>query len=122
MFIPAHLTHKVITLQKYLGLGSFHAGLPGFIDLLLRWKQLPPLWASPSTGDDRCSVEFLTRRAIRKIHSLKKESRSERFRWGMPYLKARLQRPDVNDETNREHIVRDNDNLRAFISAAERLA
>src|SRR5215470_11947266 len=44
MFIPGNLTHKVITLEKYLGLGSFHAGLPGFVDLLTRWRDLPPLW------------------------------------------------------------------------------
>jgi hypothetical protein len=89
MFIPAHLSHKVITLQQYLGLGSFNAGLPGFVDLLERWGRLPPLWASRS---GHSSVEFITQRAIRRLRMLKDADARERFRWGVPYLKARLRR------------------------------
>jgi hypothetical protein len=120
MFIPANLTHKVITLEKYLGLGSFHAGLPGFVDLLLHWHRLPPLWVS--SRDHRCSVEFITRRAIRKIRSLQNSGRGDQFRWGMPYLKARLVRPDLMERSGRARIFSGNDNLRAFVTAAERLA
>jgi hypothetical protein len=120
MFIPANLTHKVITLDKYLGLGSFHAGLPGFVDLLVHWQRLPPLWVSRL--DQRCSVEFITGRAIRKIRLLRDASGGERFRWGMPYLRARLQRPDLRDRTRRAGICSENVNLQAFVSAAERWA
>jgi hypothetical protein len=122
MFIPGNLTHKVITLQRYLGLGSFHAGLPGFVDLLMRWKHLPPIWASRSAAAHSCSVEFITRRAIRRIRSLRKASRSERHRWGLPYLKMRLQSPDLNPEAmKRGSAMRDDANLRAFIHAAWQL-
>jgi hypothetical protein len=117
MFIPAHLTHKVITLERYLGLGSFHAGLPGFVDLLIRWTRLTPLWASPS--DDRCSVEFITQRAIRKIQSLTKASKGERLQWGVPYLRRRLQRADVRGGLiNRDLKSSDRSNLNEFIRSA----
>lgn len=122
MFIPAHLTHKVITLQPYIGLGSFHAGLPGFVDLLMRWAQLPPLWVSKSAGDGRCSVEFITRRAIRKVQSLRNADSSERLQWGVPYLQARLQQPDTaEDAIDRDPALRDKANLKAFLQAARRL-
>lgn len=119
MFIPANLTHKVITLQPYLGLGSFHAGLPGFADLLLRWQQLRPIWAAKSTADHPCSVGFITRRAIRRMRTLRQADRSERQRWGMPYLKLRLQRPDLDPAVlERQPATRDNADLRAFVQAA----
>jgi hypothetical protein len=122
MFIPAHLTHKVITLQQYLGLGSFHAGLPGFVDLLTRWAKLPPLWAAKGVGNDRCTVDFITRRAIRRVQSLRKASRSERLRWGVPYLRVRLQLPDTNDDAiHRDPALRDNSNLKSFIQVARQL-
>jgi hypothetical protein len=117
MFIPAHLTHKVITLTPYLGLGSFHAGLPGFVDLLVRWSHLPPTWAAKSGGDKRRSVEFITRRAIRKIHSLKNASKSERFKWGVPYLRERIRQTDNRQEIRKlgHDYTR---NLEAFVQAA----
>ena len=122
MFIPADLTHKVITLQQYLGLGSFHAGLPGFVDLLKRWTRLSPLWASRSPGDERCSVDFITRRAIRRIQFLRKARKSECFQWGVPYLRARLQQSDTNDNViDRDPAMSDKSNLKAFIHAARRL-
>jgi hypothetical protein len=123
MFIPANLTHKVITLQRYLGLGSFHAGLPGFVDLLMRWARLQPIWAPRSLRNTRCSVGFLTRRAIRRVESLRKASRCERFHWGVPHLQARLRRPDVSDDIiDRNFGSRNASNLKAFIRAARRLS
>jgi hypothetical protein len=116
MFIPAHLSHKVITLEPYLGLGSFHAGLPGFVDLLKRWNQLFPLWASRSRREDRRTVEFITRRAVRRIHSLRKAHRRERLHWGVPYLQWRLQQPDLHGTDLDTSVI--NDNLKEFIRAA----
>jgi hypothetical protein len=122
MFIPAHLTHKVITLERYLGLGSFHAGFPGFIDLLKRWTSLPPTWASNSTArDNRCTVEFVTRRAIQKLYALRTADSSDRRRWGLSYLRERLQQPDMTEQAvDRYSANGDTSHLRAFIQAAKR--
>jgi len=122
MFIPAHLTHKVITLKRYLGLGSFHAGLPGFVDLLRRWAQLSPLWASRSRVPNRCSVDFITRRAIRKIESLRSASSFERIKWGVPYLRKRLQQPDIHAKVlDINGAPADSANLNSFVRAARLL-
>ena len=120
VFICANQTHKVITLEKYLGLGNFFAGFPGFVDLLIRWKQLKPIWTS--AGTDPYSVEFITRRAIRRLRSLRKACRSERHRWGLPYLKQRLRRSDLDADIVRQGASPGgNANLAAFIRAAQRM-
>jgi hypothetical protein len=118
MFIPANLTHKVITLEPYLGLGSFHAGLPGFLDLLSHWAKLPPLWASPFKGGRPGAVEFLTRRAMRKVLFLKTASRSEQFLWGFPQMKANLRRSLAQGFGNPQWTPTGRANIENFISAA----
>ncbi|MCP3394925.1 hypothetical protein NLM27_39935 [Bradyrhizobium sp. CCGB12] len=92
MFIPANLTHKVVTLEQYLGLGSFHAGLPGLPNLLSHWAKLSPSWAAPFQPGRRGSVEFLVRRAVRRVRELKTQSRTEQYRWGLPYMRKVLRR------------------------------
>ena len=51
LFMPGHLTHKVITLKKYIGVSSFYLSLPNALASLARWKIFdseyvgPRLWA-----------------------------------------------------------------------------
>jgi hypothetical protein len=96
IFIPGHLTHKVITLDRYLGLGSFHAALPSFLDSLARCTLCPPLWANQRLEGDCSYLSLLTRRAIRRTRMLKTATRSERLRWGVPYLLERLRQLEAN--------------------------
>lgn len=120
MFIPANLTHKVITLEPYLGLGSFHVGLPGMPSLLSHWAKLPPYWAAPFKAGARGSVEFLTRRAIRKIRELQTASRSEQYRWGLPQMKAALRRLLAKRFPNPQWTQAARANIEEFVAAASR--
>lgn len=90
MFIPAHLSHKVITLERYVGLGSFHATLPGLPDLIHRWHVLQPYWSIGRRLDPRCTVDHLVMCALRRLHKLRRASNDECARWGLPELIARL--------------------------------
>jgi len=90
IFIPGHLTHKVITLEDYLGLGSFHVALPGMADSLARWSISRPLWETKRIRREGRGIAFITSRAIRKLQSLKNASDAEKRRWGLPYLRKRL--------------------------------
>ncbi len=38
LFLPGNFTHKVITLEQYLGISSFYFGLPNALCSLSRWK------------------------------------------------------------------------------------
>jgi hypothetical protein len=92
MFIPTNMTHKVITLKKYLGLGTFYAGFPGFIDALLHWAKLSPYWSNLSSSYQEYRVEYLVRRALRRLRELHGASHAVRARWGIPFLKKRIER------------------------------
>src|SRR3954469_846111 len=37
LFMPGNFTHKVITLDPYIGFGSFYVSLPGYMNTLKRW-------------------------------------------------------------------------------------
>lgn len=45
LFLPANLTHKVITLEHYVGVGSFYVSLPNCLSLIADWIYRGPLWS-----------------------------------------------------------------------------
>ena len=45
LFLPANLTHKVITLERYVGVGGFYIALPNCLRLLAHWINRVPLWS-----------------------------------------------------------------------------
>jgi hypothetical protein len=38
LFLPGNFTHKVITLQRYLGISNFYVALPNALSSLTRWR------------------------------------------------------------------------------------
>ncbi|WP_027554440.1 hypothetical protein [Bradyrhizobium sp. Cp5.3] len=121
MFIPANLTHKVITLEQYLGLGSFHAALPGFLNLLSHWANLAPSWAVPFKPGRRGSVEFLVRRAIRRVRELRTQSRAEQYRWGVPHMKESLRRMLVDRARDSRWTEVGRANINKFVAAVSQI-
>jgi hypothetical protein len=89
LFLPGHLTHKVITLEDYLGVGSFFVMLPSYWRTLLRWTEHTPLWALEAPAAERMTlVNKITRRVTRKVSWLAIQSEEEQIWWGLPYLVA----------------------------------
>jgi hypothetical protein len=87
LFLPGHLTHKVITLADYIGVGSFFVMLPSYWRTLLRWTEHTPLWALNARPSQRLAqVDQITRRVIRKLKWLAGRPESEQVRWGVPHL------------------------------------
>jgi hypothetical protein len=89
LFLPGHLTHKVITLDDYLGVGSFFVMLPSYLRTLSRWTRHTPLWALDAPRDRRLDlVDKITQRIIHKIRLLARASEQERSRWGLAHLNS----------------------------------
>lgn len=87
LFLPGHLTHKVITLERYMGVGSFFVMLPSYLRTLLRWTKHTPLWALTAPPARRLElVDKITRRVRRKVDELAEQSKAEKNKWGLPHM------------------------------------
>jgi hypothetical protein len=88
LYLPGSLTHKVVTLDHYLGIGSFYVGLPSCLDSLTRWLVHGPLWsASESPHESRRLIDEVARVSLRLANVSRDGSRWMKGKWGFPYLK-----------------------------------
>jgi len=91
LFLPGKLTHKVITLEHYLGIGSFYVALPNALQTVMRWYDHGPLW-SLTNAESRGLIDEIALAAARKADQLRIGSNLERRRWGIAYLRGALER------------------------------
>jgi hypothetical protein len=87
LFLPGHLTHKVFTLEPYLGVGSFYISLPSSLATLTRWLWHRPLWAINDATNERAGlVDDAARTSLRIARCARNGSDRCRERWGFRYL------------------------------------
>ena len=69
LFLPGALTHKVITLRPYIGLGSFFVSLAGGVENLCRWYEHQPLWerSSPANAGLLDEIAMVMRRKAKSL-------------------------------------------------------
>jgi hypothetical protein len=91
LFLPGKLTHKVLTLEQYLGVGSFYVALPSALATLERWYTHGPLW-SMETHENDGLVDEIAETLARHVRALRGQRREERERWGLPFLEAAVAR------------------------------
>lgn len=85
LFLPGRLTHRVITLEHYLGVGSFFVGLPSAIHTIARWNVHGPLWCLKGARGKEGLVDEIARAVAQRIRVLRDAPERERVRWGLPY-------------------------------------
>lgn len=86
LFMPGNFTHKVITLEPYIGYGSFYVSVPGYINTLKRWL----LYETSDVKGD--FVTLLNKTCLRRIAKIARDRTPLRSRWGFPYLQASARR------------------------------
>ena len=87
LFLPANMTHKVFTLDYYLGVGSFHVGLPGSFDNLARWIYHGPLWELDDPHNETSGlVDEVAKICVRTARRVKNASIKTQQRWGYDRL------------------------------------
>jgi hypothetical protein len=88
LFLPANYAHKVVTLEHYLGIGSFFVMLPDYLRTLIYWQLLPPTWSIASPRYQRkCLVETVTDAVTNRVRSLMKAPAGLRRSWGLDHLR-----------------------------------
>lgn len=87
LFLPAHMTHKVITLERYIGVGGFFIALPNCLRLLSHWIVRGPLWLKQDATGHRDELLGEIAQSVRDlVLRLRNASPQERARWGYDYL------------------------------------
>jgi hypothetical protein len=88
LFLPGDLTHKVITIEPYLGIGSFYVSLPNCVRTIARWIQHGPLWSVDDVrGRNRDLVDRIADAARMRTAWILDRSASIQRRWGLPFLR-----------------------------------
>ena len=91
LFLPGDYTHKVVTLEKYIGVGSFYVSLPNCLRTLSRWMLHGPLWSRDLTrGREDELVAGIARSARRTVHRLRSRSDRMQRQWGYDFLPQSL--------------------------------
>ena len=84
VFLPGNLTHKVITLERYLGISSFYVGLPNALSSLTRWKINGTIMVTDEYRNE--IMKLLTKRLDQVVAS----NGQIKERWGFYHLKEAL--------------------------------
>jgi hypothetical protein len=96
LFLPGNLTHKVYTLEHYLGVGCFYVGLPNCLQTLSRWIEHGPLWSRGGRrGPNGRLLDQITDALIRKIREIRCGSSQIQRRWGLAEMDAAIRRWQV---------------------------
>ena len=82
LFLPGDLTHRVITLEPYLGLGSFYVSLPNYLRTLFRWTYHGAADVSPRMLAQIHEV------VIARVKGLSSASDGAKRRWGLEHAKT----------------------------------
>jgi hypothetical protein len=91
LFLPGSLTHKVVTLRPYLGVGSFFVSFAGGLETLMRWYEHGPLWAGRSSDNDDL-VDEIARIMRQRLRTLSNASDARRAQWGCSYLYSAVEK------------------------------
>lgn len=87
LFLPANMTHKVVTLGRYIGVGGFYISSPNCLRLMAHWILHSPLW---SKRDAAGAYDFLLSDIAETVRTAILEapsgSRAERELLGYDYL------------------------------------
>jgi hypothetical protein len=87
LFLPANLTHKVVTLESYVGVGGFFIALPNCLRLLSHWITHVPLWSKQDrTGAFDGLVDEIADTVEESLRRLRRAPSATRRKWAYDYV------------------------------------
>jgi hypothetical protein len=112
LFMPGHFTHKVITLEPYIGFGSFYVTMPSYFNTLKRWLLF-------DTSDVKGEfLRIMNAYSIRKIKQINKMSAAAKEKWGLDYLAKAARNWKAGLNASQVSILSANDTFSRFLHFA----
>lgn len=87
LFLPGNLAHKVITLEHYIGIGSFHVALPSYLKSLERWIMLDTHDIIPQD-----LLGKIHQAVLRKLGELQQSYQGKKEQWGVAEMRQAVKR------------------------------
>jgi hypothetical protein len=88
LFLPGDLTHKVITIERYVGIGSFYLAPPNAVRTIARWLRHGPLWLNDGIrGNTWALVDEVAETACVAIERWRRGTSQQQRRLGLHLLK-----------------------------------
>jgi hypothetical protein len=113
LFLPGHLAHKVVTLEHYIGVGSFYVTLPGALRTLARWH----LHGTTDIHRKRL-LGKITRAVIGRTVALRSESQKKKNLWGAHHMQAAVRRWDQHENKKTKKLLLSQPGFAPFTEAA----
>lgn len=111
LFLPGHLTHKVITLEHYIGFGSFHVAFPAYLRTITRWILYH---TSDVTAPALSKINGI---AVRQLRRLRRAPSRERRKWGLHLLTISMTRWRGEQFVGKERVL-EHPVYRSFVAEA----
>jgi len=106
LFLPANYTHKVVTLKRYIGIGSFVVLPAAYLRNLLHWKKHRPLWESGEFPQQNLGlVQLITQAVTRRIRRLAKQRIDHGDRCGLERLHRAVKRWHRDGPANEKQLL-----------------
>ena len=113
LFLPGNLTHRVITLEKYIGIGSFHVALPSYIRSLRRWILTGSTDVTPEL------MEIINQEAVAQLGRLKKGPASLKNTYGLSYIKPSIDHWLKHEDPQKRRVMLENKLVKEFLAAVD---
>lgn len=86
LFLPGRLSHRVVTLESYIGIGSFYCTPASCLENLSRWYYYGPLWSTDDPeGENQGLVDEIATSLTRKLRRLNRQTRRSQDQWGLDF-------------------------------------
>jgi hypothetical protein len=116
LFLPGSLEHKVITLQHYLGVGSFHVALPSYLRCLKRWIIYDTHDIVPKD-----LLGKINQAVIRRLHKLQRASNMVQEQWGLSQMRDVVEKWSLSNVNGFNGMLLRNPLVAEFVAAARRV-
>ena len=113
LFLPGNLTHRVITLEKYIGIGSFHVALPGYIRSLRRWLLTGSTDVTPEL------LQLIHKEVIAHLDRLRKGTPSYKKAYGLSYIKPSIEYWKKHEDVQKRRVMMGNKLVQEFMAAVD---
>lgn len=86
LFLPGRFSHRVVTLESYIGIGSFYCTPASCLENLSRWYYYGALWSlDDPEGENRDLVDEIAAALTRKLRLLTRQTHRSQEQWGLDF-------------------------------------